>query len=152
MLLSQGSIIDLDGTFFVQLALFAVAFFLLRALVFRPALGVIEQRRIATEGAQHSAEDLIAKADAQRQAYEDGVSKALKTAQSERKLIIDEARSSVETRIRRVEADSDAVVAREFEQATAEARQSETTLQASVDDYADRIAAKMLGGGKRHAA
>ncbi len=152
MLLAQGSIIDLDGTFFVQLGLFAVAFLLLRTLVFRPALAVMEARRLATEGAEHSAEDLVAQAEAERRAYEEGVSQALQTAQAERKLVIDEARARFEARVRLVASESDALLAREVAQARHEAQQSENALRASVDDYADRIAAKVLGGGERHAA
>ena len=46
-LLSEGSIIDLDGTIWVQLGLFAVAFLLFRPLIFRPMVALFEAREKA---------------------------------------------------------------------------------------------------------
>src|SRR5262245_39364120 len=57
-LLSGGSIIDLDGTVFVQLAMFFIAFFLLRVLVFKPMLAVLDAREEAIDGAKELAKRL----------------------------------------------------------------------------------------------
>jgi len=54
-LLSGGSIIDLDVTFFVQIALFFVAFIFLRSLVFKPMLALFEEREAAIGGAKAEA-------------------------------------------------------------------------------------------------
>ena len=51
-LLSEGSIIDLDGTIWIQLGLFAVAFFVFRPLIFRPMVALFEAREKAIEGSK----------------------------------------------------------------------------------------------------
>ena len=40
-LLSEGSIIDLDGTIWIQLALFGIAFLVFRPLIFRPMVALL---------------------------------------------------------------------------------------------------------------
>ena len=57
-LLSGGSIIDLDGTVFVQLGMFFVAFVVLYALVFKPMVAVLEAREAAIDGAKDEARHL----------------------------------------------------------------------------------------------
>ncbi len=56
-LLSEGSIIDLDGTFFIQMAIFWIAFFSLRKLVFHPILAVFDAREEAIDGARRKAKE-----------------------------------------------------------------------------------------------
>lgn len=56
VILSGGSIIDLDGTLFVQLGLFGIAFLLLRSLVFKPVVAVLDARESATVGAKELAQ------------------------------------------------------------------------------------------------
>ncbi|MBW2548809.1 MAG: hypothetical protein JRE82_16610, partial [Deltaproteobacteria bacterium] len=43
-LLAEGSIIDLDGTIWIQLGLFTVAFLVFRPLIFRPMIELFEAR------------------------------------------------------------------------------------------------------------
>ncbi len=52
---SGGSLVDLDGTFFVQLGLFVFMFIFLYLALFRPAIRLIEARREATEGTRERA-------------------------------------------------------------------------------------------------
>ncbi|MBW2465395.1 MAG: ATP synthase F0 subunit B, partial [Deltaproteobacteria bacterium] len=54
-LLSGGSILDLDGTIFVQLAIFFIAFFILRELVFKPMMTLFDAREEAIDGARKEA-------------------------------------------------------------------------------------------------
>ncbi|HJL30700.1 MAG TPA: hypothetical protein RMI62_16600, partial [Polyangiaceae bacterium LLY-WYZ-15_(1-7)] len=61
-LLSEGSIIDLDGTFFIQFAIFWVAFFVLRSLVFKPLVAVFEEREEAIDGARRDAKQFAREA------------------------------------------------------------------------------------------
>lgn len=57
-LLSEGSLIDLDGTFFIQMGLFFVAFVILKVLVFGPVIRLIEKRDEMIDGAKKEAKDL----------------------------------------------------------------------------------------------
>ncbi len=57
-ILSEGSIIDLDASFFIQLLLFAVAFFVLKAMVFDPMLRLFDAREEKIDGAKKLAHEL----------------------------------------------------------------------------------------------
>ncbi len=52
---SGGALVDLDGTFFIQFALFIFIFVFLYFALFRPAIRLIEARREATEGTRERA-------------------------------------------------------------------------------------------------
>ena len=52
---SGGALVDLDGTFFVQLGLFLFMFVFLYLALFRPAIRLIEARREATDGTKERA-------------------------------------------------------------------------------------------------
>lgn len=52
---SGGALVDLDGTFFVQFALFIFMFIFLYLALFRPMIRLIEARREATEGTKERA-------------------------------------------------------------------------------------------------
>lgn len=86
-LLSGASIIDLDGTFFVQLGLFFVAFVLLRALVFNPLMAVFEARELAIDGAKDEAKRLTAEAATAGQTFDDELKKIRKSAAAEREVL-----------------------------------------------------------------
>lgn len=51
-------VIDIDGTVFVQFALFAILYLVLRHLVFRPYLEMREARSAGIEGARRRAEEM----------------------------------------------------------------------------------------------
>jgi len=53
--LRPAALIDLDVTFFVQLAIFLVVLVALRFLVFKPMLALLEARRAETEGKEEIA-------------------------------------------------------------------------------------------------
>ena len=52
---SGGALVDLDGTFFIQFAIFIIMFVFLYFALFRPAIRLIEARREATEGTRERA-------------------------------------------------------------------------------------------------
>lgn len=58
----SGSLIDLDGTIFIQFALFVLAFFILRALVFGPIVKLLEARDAAIDGAVETARTMTQEA------------------------------------------------------------------------------------------
>ncbi|HEV8324008.1 MAG TPA: ATP synthase F0 subunit B [Myxococcota bacterium] len=62
-LASGGSVVDLDGTFFVQLGIFLCVWIVLARGWFRPVLKVLESRRERTEGALARATTLERESD-----------------------------------------------------------------------------------------
>src|SRR6185436_15242659 len=84
VLLSGGSPIDLDGTFFVQLGIFFAAFFILRGLVFRPVMGLFDARSAAMEGSKAQAAQMSAQADQTREGFEAQLRSVRQKANEER--------------------------------------------------------------------
>jgi F-type H+-transporting ATPase subunit b len=62
VILASGSLVDLDGTFFVQLGVFLIMLVILRSLVFKPIVRLIDARHEATVGAMKTAEKLTEEA------------------------------------------------------------------------------------------
>ena len=56
--------VDIDFTFVIALVLFGIVFLLLRSLVFKPVLRVIDERHAQTEGAVAGAKKMESEADA----------------------------------------------------------------------------------------
>jgi F-type H+-transporting ATPase subunit b len=71
VLLSGGSVIDLDGSIFIQLGIFFVAFFILKGLVFKPVMELFDARVAATSGAKEAAAKMEDEA-AQKRAHFEG--------------------------------------------------------------------------------
>jgi len=82
--LLSGSMIDLDGTIFVQAAIFFVAFFLLRSIVFKPMVALFEAREAAIDGAKAEADRLHLEAASAGQTFDDELRKVRAQAQGER--------------------------------------------------------------------
>lgn len=83
-ILSGGSIIDLDVTFFVQLALFFVAFIFLRSLIFKPMLALFEERELSIDGAKAEAKRMEADAAEKGEGFDSSMRKLRLDAGDER--------------------------------------------------------------------
>jgi F-type H+-transporting ATPase subunit b len=73
VLLSEGSIIDLDGTILVQLGIFLVLFFILRALVFKPMTALFAAREEAIDGAREEARRMEREAKEQSGGFDEAI-------------------------------------------------------------------------------
>lgn len=73
VLLSEGSIIDLDGTILVQLGIFLVLFFILRALVFKPMTSLFAAREEAIDGAREEARRMEREAKEQSGGFDEAI-------------------------------------------------------------------------------
>ncbi len=63
-------LIDIDGTVFIQFALFLVMYVVANKMLFQPYLALRERRRAGIEGARAEAERMTAEADAKLADYE----------------------------------------------------------------------------------
>jgi F-type H+-transporting ATPase subunit b len=63
-------LIDIDGTVFIQFALFLVMYVVANKMLFQPYLALRERRRSGIEGARAEAERMTAEADAKLADYE----------------------------------------------------------------------------------
>ncbi len=144
-LLSEGSIIDLDVTFWFQLALFGIAFFFFRPLVFRPMIALFEARESAIQGAKLEALRLQDEAAAESEEFEEEMRKLRLRAGEERDRLRAEGKRLERAVLDRVRDETD----KQLEEADAQIKQEAATLRADLDHsiplLAQQIAAKMLG-------
>ena len=84
VVLSEGSIIDLDGTIFVQLGIFLALFFVLRTFVFKPMTNLFAAREAAIDGAREEARRMEREAKEQTGSFDDAIRKVRTSAGDER--------------------------------------------------------------------
>jgi F-type H+-transporting ATPase subunit b len=138
-------LIDIDLTVVVQFVLFALLFFVAKALLFRPYMRLREQRKAGMEGARAEAVRMSSQADAALHDYEAKLAAARRKAAEESTKI--RAEASAHEREVTGAARAKAVAAMDEAQATVrtqtEAARGELMPQA--DALARSIAGKLLG-------
>ena len=91
VLLSGGSVIDLDASIFIQMGIFAVAFFILKALVFGPTMQLFDAREQAIDGAKAEAKRMQEEAVGKREHFEGELRRVSAAANEEREKARNEA-------------------------------------------------------------
>ena len=143
-LLSEGSIIDLDGTFWLQLGLFAVAFLALRPLIFRPMVALFEARENAIEGAKLEALRLQDEAEAESQEFDDEMRRLRLQAGEERDRLRAEGKRLEKAVLDHVREDSDKQLSEADAQLATEAAKLREEMKTTVPALAKQIASKLL--------
>jgi F-type H+-transporting ATPase subunit b len=144
VLLSGGSMIDLDGTFFVQLALFFVAFGVLHGLVFRPMIALFEAREEAIDGAKAEASRLSSEASGADKSFDDRLRDVRTKAGLERDRLKADGRELERSLLERVRVEIDASTAETEKQVATRALELRGELSRSVPTLAAQIASKLL--------
>ncbi len=143
-LLSEGSIIDLDGTIWIQLALFGVAFFVLRPLIFRPMIALFEARENAIEGSKLEALRLQDEASAESDEFDVEMRRIRLQAGEERDRLRVEGKRLERTVLDRVREETDKQLAEADTKLKSEAVKLRSEIQQNVPTLAKQIASKML--------
>jgi len=143
-LLSEGSIIDLDGTIWIQLALFGIAFFLLRPLVFRPMIALFEARENAIEGSKLEALRLQDEAAAESEEFDEEMRRLRLQAGEERDRLRAEGKRLERAVLDRVREETDKQLAEADKQLANEASKLRSEIKGSVPVLAKQIASKLL--------
>ena len=143
-LLSEGSIIDLDGTIWIQLALFAVAFLVFRPLIFRPMVALFEARENAIEGSKLEALRLQDEASAESEEFEVEMRRIRLQAGEERDRLRNEGKRLERTVLDRVRAETGKQLAEADAKLAKEASRLRAEIDQSVPVLARQIASKML--------
>lgn len=144
VLLSGGSMIDLDGTFFVQLALFFVAFGVLHGLVFRPMIALFEAREEAIDGAKAEASRLSSEASGADKSFDDRLRDVRAKAGLERDRLKADGRELERSLLERVRVEIDASTAETEKQVATRALELRGELSRTVPTLAAQIASKLL--------
>jgi F-type H+-transporting ATPase subunit b len=144
-LLSGGSIIDLDGTVFVQLAMFFIAFIVLHALVFKPMLALLEAREVAIDGARDDAKRLEVEVREKQASFEGELRKVRGASSEERDKLRAQGQELERTLLEKVRVETQATLGDARQRLDAEAQTARQRLHAGTPEMAKAIASKILG-------
>lgn len=145
VLLSGGSMIDLDGTLFLQIAIFFAAFLILRSLVFRPVMSLFDAREQAIDGARQAARDMEQEAETSRVKLEGELKAVRQAANEEREKVRGEAQKTARDQTERARAEAEQLLTAARVKLDQEGAQVRTQMNALVPTLASQIASKLLG-------
>ena len=143
-LLSGGSIIDIDGTIFVQFGLFAIAFFVFRPLIFKPMVALFEAREQAIQGAKLEAQRLQDAAAAGSEEFDEEMRRVRLQAGEERDRLRAEGKELERKVLDRVRDDTTQQLADAEAKLKAEAAKLRQEIERDVPVLARQIATKFL--------
>jgi F-type H+-transporting ATPase subunit b len=144
-LLSGGSIIDLDGTVFVQLAMFFIAFIVLRAVVFKPMIALLDAREEAIGGAKDQAKRLDIEVKEKQAAFEGELRRVRGVSGEERDRLRAEGQDLERKLLEKVRVETHKLVGDAKTRLDAEAQLARQHLTAQRPELAREIASKVLG-------
>jgi F-type H+-transporting ATPase subunit b len=144
VILSEGSVIDLDGTVFVQLVIFFIVFFLLRSLVFRPVLALFDAREQAIEGEKENAREMENKADEKHDKYESEMRRLRDIANQERDKLRAEGQKLARDIADKARAESNQLLSDSKTKLEAESDRIRGEVKVIIPGLARQIASKLL--------
>jgi len=145
VLLSGGSMIDLDGTFFLQIGIFFVAFLVLRGLVFQPVMALFDARDAAIGGARQAARDMEQEAEDSRAKLEGELKSVRLAANAEREDARNAAQRSAREQTERARTAAEKLLVDARTKLDQEGSQVRAEMNALVPVLANQIASKLLG-------
>lgn len=137
--------IDLDGSVILQLAIFFIAFELLRRLVFRPMIALFDAREQAIDGAKRDARSIEGEAEEKLKAFEAEMKKVRAEAAAERDSIRQDAQRLERELLAKAREEADATLSAASEQMNKDATAIRADMKTSVPSLAGQIAEKLLG-------
>ena len=144
-LVLSGSIIDLDGTFLLQLAIFFAFFAFLHTFLFKPLLAVFDEREKAIDGAKDAARELETSADEKYRKFEAEMRKVKVEANAERDRIHQDGLSLERELLGKSRLEADKVVRDAEAELTRRRAEIRNDLAATIPAMAANIAEKLLG-------
>ncbi len=145
VLLEGGSIIDLDGTVLVQLAIFWILFTILYFLVFKPMMRLFEARETAIDGARVEARDLEKKAKASGSEFDDELRKLKLAAGEERDRLRTEGGHLERALLERVRKETQQTLESAHQKLDLEAAKVRADSKTTIPQLARDIATQLLG-------
>ena len=143
-LLAEGSIIDIDGTIWIQFVIFAIAFLLFRPLIFKPMVALFEAREQAIQGARLEAQRLQDEAAAESEEFEEEMRRVRLQAGEERDRLRAEGKRLERTVLDKVRSETNKQLEDAETQLKTEARRLREDIQREVPTLARQIASKLL--------
>jgi len=144
VMLSGGSVIDLDGTVFVQLIIFFIVFFLLRSLIFKPVLALFDAREQAIEGEKKKAEQMEKQADEKLDKYENEMRRLRDIANQERDKLRAEGQKLARDIAEKARGESNKLLNDSKSKLEAESKRIRDEVKVIIPGLARQIAGKLL--------
>lgn len=144
-ILAGGSIIDLDGTLFVHIVVFFVAFFILRSLVFKPMVSLFEAREDAIDGARAEARQMEKDAAKKADRFDEEMRQVRLEAGEERDKLRQEGLRLERTVLEKVRLETQQTLASAEKRIEEEGARIRREIQTSVPVLARDMASKLLG-------
>ena len=144
-ILLGGLRLDVDGTFFIQLALLTALFFILNALVFQPFLQSLEIRDEKTSKTRERAQQLEERAAELTSRLEESMSSAREAAQAARRSLRVEGLQERDTEVGAARAAQDDQLQSARKELESQLKNARGEAQAQVETLARSLASKALG-------
>jgi F-type H+-transporting ATPase subunit b len=142
---SARAIVDLDFTVLIQLGLFLLCFLLLRSLVFKPLLRLVDERRAQTLGAREDAKRLDGEADERTKKVSRAVNEAKSQAADERERLRQLAKRREQEIVQAAKDEAARVADAARIKVEAQRAAGEREAQGHVRELAGGIAARLAG-------
>ncbi len=136
--------LEINNTFFIQLVIFAVLFFILSPLYFRPFLRLFEARHQKTVADREAAERLMAQADAKFEEYKKRISEERKAAKQEYDAILNEAKKEEHALLSRAREEAKKINQEAAESISKQREQLKAQLEVDIEGMARSISEKLL--------
>ena len=140
----EHPLIDIDGTVFVQFALFLLMAFLANHWLFKPYIRMREERHAGIEGAREEASNMAAEADARKTDYETQLASARSRAYEEQRKIRSEATGYQREVTEKARNAANSALEEARSKITSEAKAARDELMPKADVLAKQIASKLL--------
>jgi F-type H+-transporting ATPase subunit b len=141
---SSGSLVDVDATIFIQLAIFLIMLFLLNQLLFRPVIRLIEARRAATEGTLAAASELEKEATELNRSAAEKLAEVRKSAGGKRDSMVQEAAEKERAIMAKARETGHGMVVKMKRDAQSSLAETKAKLESETASFASMIATKML--------
>jgi F-type H+-transporting ATPase subunit b len=145
VLLSGGSVIDLDASLFIQMGIFFVAFFILKALVFNPTMMLFDAREQAIDGAKAEAKRMQEEAASKREHFEGELRRVSAAANEERERARQEAQRLARQLTEQARSQANTTQKSAKDRLDAQAAEVRKTALAQVPTIAKELTSKLLG-------
>lgn len=136
--------LEINQTFFIQFAIFAVLFFILSAVFFKPFLRLIEVRHQKTVADREAAEKLVVQADAKFEEYKARLTQERQAARKEYDAVLAEAKKEESAILGRAREEAKKITQEAAESVTAQRGKLKAELEADVESMARTISEKLL--------
>jgi F-type H+-transporting ATPase subunit b len=137
--------IALDYTLLYQVVLFLVLWLVLDRLLFRPYLGVLDERERRTAGTEHESADLVQEGERLKSEYQEKIAQADTAALAARESILREARQQREKILAEAREEANTTLSRVRQELRSQLEKERQLAIAEAALIAQEMASKILG-------